>query len=164
MAQIWDDGGGGGETTDVKNALDEAELRNNGAAVAAWWIDTTGNPVEAWNALSREAKIASAGQFRALYGRGAGWEDGDAGEDEIEGGGGSGPPTGSDEIEYLFDGEKWGVRVRIWAKGYRLGIWYGDKPADFYVYDFTNGDMVDGVARIIEYIKAAGEPPAWSGL
>ncbi len=85
------------------------------------------------------------------------------GGETMSGGGsgyGSGPPTGSDEIEYLFDGEKWGLRVRIWASGYRLGIWYGEKPADFYIYDFTNGNMVEAVSRIIEYVKTVTDKPA----
>ncbi len=94
-----------------------------------------------------------------------GWGLEDAGEDEAEGGGGSGygegPPTGADEISKLFDGKKWGVRVRLWAKGQTLAVKVGD---DFRVFDFTNGDMVGVVDAIIKYItQKAWLPIRWGG-
>ena len=125
MAQIWDDGGGGGETTDIKNDLDAAELRNNGAAVAAWWVSTTGNPIEVWNTLSHEEKVSVAGDYRELFGRGAGWEDVE--EPPTPSGDDAAPPDGSDDIVKHVDVTFMGHRLRVWTRGLMVRIQVGSE-------------------------------------
>jgi len=152
MVQIWDEGGGSGETTNTKNALDEKELQNNGAAVAAWWTATTGNTIEQWNALGHDEKVSEAGKFRELFGRGAGWVDVE--EPVTPGDGDPDPPDGTEEIVKHVDDDFMGHRVRVWSQGLMLKIQVGEEVRIMQVGDVNV--LVQVMAKIRQVTGAVG--------
>lgn len=107
------------------------------------------------------------------WGSGGGRDDPyayDAGSGETQGGGGSGhgtgPPTGANELQVVYTGLKFGVPVKIWTKGNELAIRVGRHNGENVVqfWDFSNGNLVDAVARAITWIEKAHKTIPGSGL